>query len=69
MMRSRQARLRAQNESSTNLRLKKSYHTCTAHVTNACFHVDENEEIYVDPAAEWLEQQAALGIRLLCYGD
>ena len=42
------------------LRLKKSNHTFTAHVTNAYFHVDEDEEIYVDPPAECLEQQAAL---------
>ena len=33
------------------LSLKKSYHTFTADVTNAYFHVDEDE---------WLEQQAAL---------
>ena len=42
------------------LSLKKSYHTFTADVTNAYFHVDEDEECYVDPPAEWLEQQAAL---------
>ena len=42
------------------LRLKKSYHTFTAHVTNAYFHVDEDEEIYVDPPVELLEQQALL---------
>ena len=51
------------------LRLKKSYHMFTANVTNAYFHVDEDEECYVVPPAECLEQQAALGIRLLCYGD
>ena len=43
------------------LSLKNSYHTFTADVTNAYFHVDDDEEIYVDPPAEWLEQQAALG--------
>ena len=42
------------------LSLKNSYHTFTADVTNAYFHVDEDEECYVDPPAEWLEQQAAL---------
>ena len=35
-----------------NLSLKKSCHTFTADVTNAYFHVDENEECYVDPPAE-----------------
>ena len=44
-----------------NLSLKKSHHTFTADVTNAYFLVDEDEECYVDPRAEWLEQQAALG--------
>ena len=43
------------------LSLKKSYHTSTADVTNAYFHVDDEEECYVDPPAELLEQQAALG--------
>ena len=43
------------------LSLKKSYHTFTADVSNAYFLVDEDEECYVDPPAEWLEQQAALG--------
>ena len=43
------------------LSLKKSYHTFTADVTNAYFHVDEDEECYVDPPAEWLEQQATRG--------
>ena len=43
------------------LRLKKSYHTFTADVTNAYFLVDEDEECYVNPPAEWLEQQTALG--------
>ena len=43
------------------LSLKKSYHTFTADVTNAYFHVNEDEECYVEPPAEWLEQQAALG--------
>ena len=42
------------------LSLEKSYHTFTPDVTNAYFHVNEDEECYVDPAAEWLEQQAAL---------
>ena len=42
------------------LSLKKSYHTFTADVTNAYFLVDEDEECYVDPSYEWLEQQAAL---------
>ena len=42
------------------LSLKKSYHTSTAEVTNASFHVDEDEECYVNPPAELLEQQAAL---------
>ena len=42
------------------LSLKKSYHTSTAEVTNASFHVDEDEECYEDPPAELLEQQAAL---------
>ena len=42
------------------LNLKESYHTSTADVTNAYFHVDEDEECYVDPPAGWLEQQAAL---------
>ena len=41
------------------LSLEESYHTFTADVTNAYFHVDEDEECYVDPPAEWLEQQAA----------
>ena len=40
------------------LSLKKSCHTFTD-VTNANIH-DEDEECYVDPPAEWLEQ-AALG--------
>ena len=30
-------------------------------VTNAYFHVDEDEECCDDPPADWLEQQAALG--------
>ena len=51
------------------LGLQKSYHTFTADVTSAYFLVDEDEESYADPLYEWLEQQAALGIRLLCYGD
>ena len=38
----------------------KSYHTFIADVTNAYFHVDEDEECHVDPAAEWMEQEAAL---------
>ena len=42
------------------LSLKKSYHTFTADVTTAYFHVDEDEECDVDPPADWLEQQAAL---------
>ena len=42
------------------LSLKESYHTFTADVTNAYFNEDEDEECYVDPLAEWLEQQAAL---------
>ena len=29
-------------------------------MTNAHFHVDEDEECYADPPAEWLVQQAAL---------
>ena len=41
--------------------LKKSYHTFIEDVTNAHFHVDEDEECYVDPPAERSEQQAALG--------
>ena len=41
-----------------HLSLKMSYHTFTADVTNAYFHVDEDEECYVDAPAEW---QAALG--------
>ena len=41
------------------LSLKKSYHTFTTEVTNAYVHVDE--ECYVDPPAERLEQQVALG--------
>ena len=41
--------------------LKTSYRTITADVTNAYFHVDEDEECYVDPLADWLEQQAAVG--------
>ena len=44
----------------------KSCHTFTAEVTNAYFHVDEDEECYVDPQAEWLEQQAAFGESDLC---
>ena len=51
------------------LSVKKSHHTFTTDVTNAYFLVDEDEECYVDPPSEWLEQQAALGIRLLCQGD
>ena len=42
------------------LSLKKSYHTFTADVSNANFHVDRDEGCYVDPLAEWPEQQAAL---------
>ena len=45
-----------------NLSLKKLYHTSTADVANAYFRVDEDEECYVDPPAEWLEQQVALEI-------
>ena len=33
------------------LSLKKSYHTFSADVTNAYFHVDDDEECYVDPPA------------------
>ena len=44
-----------------HLSLKKSYHTSTADVTNACFHVDEDEECRVDAPTEWQEQQPALG--------
>ena len=51
------------------LSLKESYRTFTADVTNACFHVDEDEECYADPRAEWLEQHPALGTRPLCSGD
>ena len=40
--------------------LKKAYHTFTADVTHASFHADEDEECYVNPPAEWLQQQAAL---------
>ena len=43
------------------LSLEKSYHTFTADVINAHFHVDEDGKCYVDSPAEWLEQQAALG--------
>ena len=43
------------------LSLKKSYHTFTADVPIAYFHVDKDEECYVDPQAEWFEQQGALG--------
>ena len=43
-----------------DLILRKSYHTFTANVTSAYFHVDEDEECHVDPPAEWVEQQAAL---------
>ena len=43
------------------LSVRKSYHTLIADVTDAYFHVDEDEECHVDPLAEWLEQQAALG--------
>ena len=49
-----------EGETTSELCLKKSYHTFTADVTNANFHVSEDEECHVDPAAEWLEQQAAL---------
>ena len=48
-----------------NLSVKKSYHIFIADVPNAYFHVDEDEECYVNPTAEWLEQQAALGNRAL----
>ena len=41
------------------LSLKKSHHTFTADVTNACSHADGDEDSDVDPSAEWLEQQAA----------
>ena len=51
------------------LSLEKSCHTFTADVTNAYFLVDEDEECYVDPPAEWLEQQAALGNPTLYFGD
>ena len=44
-----------------HLSFQKSCHTLTTDVTNAYFHVDEDEECYVDPSAEWPEQQAALG--------
>ena len=40
--------------------IKKSYHTSTAEVTNASFHVDEDKECYEDQPAELLEQQAPL---------
>ena len=43
-----------------HLSFQKSCHTLTTDVTNAYFHVDEDEECYVDPSAEWPEQQAAL---------
>ena len=33
------------------LSLKTSYHTCTTDVTNAYFHVGEDEECYLDPPA------------------
>ena len=50
------------------LSLKKSGHTFTA-VTNACFHVDEDEECYyVDPPAEW-NCRPHWGIRPLYFGD
>ena len=42
------------------LSLKKLYHTFTVDVTNAHFHVDDDEVCYVDPPAECLEKQAAL---------
>ena len=41
-------------------RPKKSYHTFIADVTNAYFHVDEDEERDMDPLAEWVEQQTVL---------
>ena len=50
----RRARLRARDASSS---ITHSQET----LTNAYFHVDEDEECDVDPPAEWLEQQAALG--------
>ena len=37
----------------------KSHHIITADVILAYFHVDEEEECFVDPPAEWLEQRAA----------
>ena len=43
-----------------DLSLKKSSHTFTAEA-NAYFHLDVGKECYVDPLAEWSEQQAALG--------
>ena len=36
---------------------KTSYHTFTADVTNAYFHVDEGGECDVDPLPEWLSRQ------------
>ena len=44
-----------------HLSFQKSCHTLTTDVINAYFHVDEDEECYVDPSAEWPEQQASLG--------
>ena len=35
---------------------KKSHHTFIADVTNAFFHVDEDEECSVEPMAEWWEE-------------
>ena len=46
--------------------LKKSCHTFTADATNAYFHVDEDEECYVDPPADRLEQQGRIGESDLC---
>ena len=39
---------------------KKSYHTFIADVTNAFFHVDEDEECSVEPLAKWWEQQVTV---------
>ena len=38
---------------------RQTYHTFGADMSTAYVHVDEDEECYVDPPAEWLEQQAA----------
>ena len=42
--------------------LKKRQHTFTGDITNAFFHVPEDEECYVDPPREWLARRRRLGL-------